>query len=176
MMVDKNGNDTEITLSSKRKDGKIVIKPSPNGDSRTKLKYCTREDIDADIMEHIRDVQLGMNVLAKKIAQAGMLHDKTKVIDKEEYIDLVFNDVEDEEFLESDWWFNHIHKERHHLNANCPVDVNFIDVMEMLVDVIMAGKGRKGFVDYNELNLDSSVLVRAYWNTVKLLDDLVVVK
>ena len=176
MMKDKYGNDNQITLESKKDAGKIVIKPSPNCDSRTKMDYCTRENVYEDILEHIKNVQYAMNILSKKIAQAGMLHDKTKIINQDEYIDLVLSDDGDGGFLKSEWWVNHIHEERHHLNENCPVDVNLIDVMEMLVDKIVADYGRKGYVDTKGFELDSDILVRAYYNTVNLIDAMVVVR
>ena len=45
------------------------------------------------------------------------------------------------------------------------------------VDCVMAGKGRSGHVTPQYLKLrDPTVLERAYWNTVKLLDDEVVIE
>lgn len=169
---------SEITLPPrKNKNTKIVIRKTPNGDSRTKMDNATREMVHDDIMEHIKDVQKGMNWLAKKIALAGFNHDKTKVIYEDEYIDLIMDDIMDDEFLASEWWSRHIHEERHHLNNNAPVDVNLIDVMEMITDYVMSGKGRKGCINSNDLKLmDPLLLERAYWNTVKLLDDQVVVR
>lgn len=168
---------SEITLKSKKtKNNKIVIRKTPNADSRTKKDNCTREEVHEDTLQHIKDVQLGMNWLSTKVAQAGMLHDHTKII-SDEYIDLVMNDLKDKAFLSTDWWFKHIHEERHHLNDNCPVDVTLIDVLEMITDCVMAGKGRKGHINSNTLKLiDPTLLERAYWNTVKLLDEKVIVK
>lgn len=169
---------SEITLTPrKNSNNKIVIRKTPNGDSRTKLDDATIEMVHDDVMEHIKDVQKGMNWLAKKIALAGFSHDKTKVIYEDEYVGLVMDDLVDDDFLASDWWSKHIHEERHHLNSNAPVDVNLIDVMEMIVDCVMSGKGRKGHFDSNDLKLiDPVLLERAYWNTVKMLDDQVVVR
>ena len=175
-MVDKNGNDTNITLPAKAKSNRIIIRPSPNGDSRTATEFLNREVCHEDIMEHIRNVQLGMNLISKKIAQAGMLHDKTKVIYVDEYIDLVMAGVTGEEFKECGWWFKHIHEERHHLNDNVPVDVNLIDVIEMLVDGVMSSRGRLGVLDSNCCEISADVLMRAYWNTVEMLNDMVVCK
>lgn len=171
-MKDKNNNDTQITLPSKNKEGKIVIKPSPNCDSKTKTTYFTETDVHEDILEHIKNVQLGMNHLSKKVAQAGMLHDKTKIINQDEFVDLVMQGT----LYESGWWKEHIREERHHLNENCPLDVNLVDVLEMIVDKVMANKGRKGYLDTKEFELDSAILVRAYYNTIQLVDDVVAVR
>ena len=44
----------------------------------------------------------------------------------------------------------------------------------MIADCVMAGKGRFGRVTPEYLNLsDPSILIRAYFNTVKMLDDVV---
>ena len=59
----------------------------------------------------------------------------------------------------------------------CLLDVNLIDVLEMIVDCVMSGKGRSGHETPQYLKLrDPTVLERAYWNTVKLLDDEVVIE
>jgi len=167
----------DITLPAKKtKSNKIVIRPTPNADSRTSNQFLTEETCREDTLEHVQDVQKAMNFFSAKIARAGLMHDNTKVVDMDEYIGLVLNDVKDDEFLKSDWWVKHITKERHHLNANCPVDVNLIDVLEMIADMVMQ-KGRKGYFTSDELKIiDPTLLERAYWNTVKLLDDNVLVR
>jgi hypothetical protein len=175
-MVDSFDDKTFTLPAKKKSNSKVIVHGSQNGDGRTKLEGATREDIYNDVLKHIKDVQLCMNKCSAKVAQAGMLHDNTKVIYNEEYIDLVDKGVVDDDFIKSDWWVKHIHEERHHLLSNVPVDVNLFDVLEMIVDVIVAGKARKGYFDSEDLNLDMGVLLRAYWNTVKFVDDMVVRK
>ena len=48
-----------------------------------------------------------------------------------------------------------------------PEDVNLIDVLEMIVDCVMAGMGRTGTV--YPLEIKSEVLMSAFVNTVELL-------
>lgn len=168
---------TEIKLPPKKiKDNRIVIRPTPNADSRTSNSLLSEETCREDTYEHIRDVQQAMNFFSAQVARAGLMHDNTKVTEMDDYIKLVLDNVNSDDFLRSDWWINHITKERHHLNDNCPVDVTLIDVLEMIADGVMR-KGRKGYFISDELKLiDSGLLERAYWNTVKLLDDKVIVK
>ena len=176
MGKDKNGNDIDIVLTPRKHMNKIVIRPTPNADSRTCNEFLTRDTCYEDNLEHIKDVQRAMNWIGSKIMHTGLVHDKTKVIYKDEYIDLVMHGVTDDDFLKSDWWNKHITEERHHLNSFCPVDVNLIDVIEFLVDMVMQSNGRKGYLDVNLCKLnDPFILERAYWNTVKLLNDNVVV-
>jgi hypothetical protein len=167
----------EFKLPPKKiKDNKIVIRPTPNADSRTSNSLLSDETCREDTYEHIRDVQKAMNFFSAQVARAGLMHDNTKVTELDDYVQLVLGDVKDDDFLASDWWTTHITKERHHLNANCPVDVTLIDILEMIADMVMQ-KGRKGYFTSDELKIvDPTLLERAYWNTVKLLDDKVIVK
>lgn len=156
---------------------KITIKNTCNADGRTATNMNS-ETLLESTEEHWGDVQEGMDYIAELIHERGLKHDYTKV---GEYFHL-FNDtvmrgLSNEEFKQSEWYQNHIHTERHHLNANAPADVNLIDVIEMLVDCIMAGKGRSGYISSYYCKIqDPTLLERAYWNTIKLLDDVVEVK
>ena len=75
----------------------------------------------------------------------------------------------DDEFKKINWWNIHKTKERHHLNDNCPDDVNIIDVIEMIVDCTMAGLARTGKV--YDISIKPEILKKAVDNTVKLLID-----
>ena len=54
-----------------------------------------------------------------------------------------------------------------------PDDVNLIDVLDMVIDCVMAGMARTGQV--YPLKIDPDVLMKAFNNTVELLKDNVVV-
>ena len=60
-----------------------------------------------------------------------------------------------------------------HLPDNVPEDVDLIDCIEMLVDTVMAGRGRSGHLTSKYIEIDPKVLYRAYWNSVKKLNDIV---
>ena len=156
---------------------KITIKNTCNADGRTATNLNS-ETLLQSTEEHQHNVQEGMDYIAELIHKRGLKHDYTKV---GEYFQLfnytVMQGLSNEEFEKSEWKQLHIHQERHHLNGNVPVDVNLIDVIEMIVDVVMAGNGRSGHISSHYCKIqDSHILERAYWNTIKLLDDIVEVK
>lgn len=150
----------------------IVIRRTRNADSRTADENMNRDTLLDDTTEHIRNVKDGMNYLSLLLRVAGSNHDFTKMKYFDEFARNVLAGHTDEEFINADWYQKHIFEERHHLNANCPPDVNLIDVLEMIVDCVMAGKGRSGHITPSYLILqDPSILERAYWNTIRLLDE-----
>ncbi|MCP4264007.1 MAG: hypothetical protein GY777_00255 [Candidatus Brocadiaceae bacterium] len=65
---------------------------------------------------------------------------------------------------------------RHHLleDDGVPENVNLVDVLDMIVDCVMAGMGRTGSVF--PLNIHDRTLKAAFDNTVELLKRHVVVK
>lgn len=156
---------------------KIVIKNTQNADRRTANDKLTKETLHAATIMHREDVQDIMRLVSRRISKRGMIHDYTKIQYFDEFAEEVLKPHTDDEFKNADWYQNHIFEERHHLNANCPLDVNLIDVIEMICDCIAAGKGRSGRTTPAFLKLkDPTILERVYWNTVKMLDDLVEVK
>lgn len=153
---------------------KIIIKNTAYADSRTAPDDITKEKLYAATTEHISDVQKAMDYFSEKIHETGLKHDYTKISYFDQYAEDVLSEHTDEDFKKRPWYQRHIYEERHHLNADCPLDVNLFDVLEMIADCVTAGKGRFGRVTPEYLNLsDPSILIRAYFNTVKLLDDVV---
>lgn len=76
--------------------------------------------------------------------------------------------------MSGEWYQLHVNSERHHLLSRCPEDVNLLDVVEMIVDCVCAGKTRSGEV--RDLEISTDILEKALKNTVKLVDDMTVVK
>lgn len=150
---------------------KIIIRDTSNADGRTATNLNS-ETLLESTMEHRRNVADGMDYLADLIHRRGQLHDYTKIGDYFPlFKDTVLQGLSNEEFEKSEWKQLHLHQERHHLNGNVPVDVNLVDVIEMLVDVVMAGNGRSGQLSSYYCKIqDPAVLERAYWNTILLLD------
>jgi hypothetical protein len=64
---------------------------------------------------------------------------------------------------------------RHHLlqDDGIPSNVNLVDVLDMIVDCVMAGMGRTGTV--YPLGIKPEVLMSAFQNTVELLKSQIVV-
>ena len=156
---------------------KMVIKNTQNADSRTANEKLSKKTLKKATVMHQEDVNEIMGMVADMIIDRGVHHDYTKNIYFDEFAEEVLKPHTDTEFKNANWYQTHIFEERHHLNANCPLDVNLIDVIEMICDCIVAGKGRAGRTTPAFLKLkDPTLLERAYWNTVKMLDDLVEVK
>ena len=143
----------------------IKIKPSTTADTRT----CdvTEYQLYESSIQHIRDVQKGLQFFQERLESSGVVHDYDKLTRlKHFYSDFKNN------FETTGWWDNHRKVNRHHLTHidGIPEDVNLIDVLEYLTDCIMAGMARQGKVNPIP-EIEVAVLMKAYHNTVKLLMD-----
>lgn len=145
--------------------GEIKIKRSPTADTRT----CDFANVSKDTLwlssqRHIDDVARGLAFFCEQLARAAIVHDHDKISD----IDGFHRDFVTG-FKQTEWWDKHRTVTRHHLLQadGVPADVNLVDVIEMIVDCVMAGMARSGSV--YPLNIDADVLRRAFDNTVELL-------
>lgn len=147
----------------------IIIKRNPNGDTRTAKDTSYKAFVGANI-QHIEDVNFLMQSIAQEIEKRGHWHDFTKVADEKQFYSDYINTIEKgSNFVESEWYQNHIKKERHHLSANCPKDVNLIDVIEMVCDCVAAGLARSGEV--RKIEISNEILQNAVFNTATRLKD-----
>jgi hypothetical protein len=123
---------------------------------------------------HIDDVRKGMEYLAVLLRECGKRHDWTKLQHFDSFY-RQFNDAQ-KSGCWGNGWYDKIHcvQERHHINDVCPEDVTLIDVLEHIVDCVMAGKARSG--EFKQDVLGAGVLERAYANTQKVISDAVSVK
>lgn len=143
----------------------LRIKESKTADTRTcDVSKVKKEQLLLSSIQHIRDIQLGMNYFAEKLIEAGRIHDHTKLSGIDEF----FSDFKTS-FETMGWWENHKIKERHHLSKNgvVPDDVNLVDVIEYIVDGAMAGMARSG--KYRKEEIPKGLLELAFNNTIKLL-------
>jgi len=150
----------------------IKIKQSKTADSRTcDFSKIEEETLLASSKQHIMDVGKGMTFFIDMMEDAVNKHDH----DKFSNIDQFYSDFVGG-WKETTWFDNHVKVNRHHLliPEGVPKDVNLIDVLEMIVDCVMAGMGRSGKV--YDLDIDQDVLMKAFHNTVKLLKSEVVVE
>lgn len=144
---------------------KITIHPSPTADSRTcDPGTVTESQLWQSSQDHIQDVRKGLWWLAGRLQEAGEAHDADKLADIKE-----FHEAFQQGIMDSKWLAWHYRQNRHHLQnpAGVPEDVNLIDVLEMVVDCVMAGMARSGSVF--PIELPAEVLQRALNNTVELL-------
>ena len=143
----------------------IEIHPSPTADTRTcDVSKVERQQLLDASQQHIADVGAGMAFFAGLLTKAASVHD----YDKLSAIDWFFDEFKTK-FEQTGWWDNHRRIHRHHLNMDdgVPDDVNLVDVIEYVVDCVMAGMARSG--DVYQLELSSDVLQRAFSNIVELL-------
>jgi hypothetical protein len=145
----------------------ITIHPSKNADTRScDFKAVTKEELLRSSRQHIMDIGQGLIFFQMMLTDAYMRHDHDKITG----IDL-FHKEFITGFATTEWQDNHRKVNRHHLlvNDGIPSDVNLIDVIDMIVDCVMAGKARTGIV--YPLDIKPETLMNAFQNTVKLLTD-----
>ena len=153
----------------------IKIKKNPNGDTRTAPKNVSFEDFQEANDMHISDINHVMEWLSNLVKFRGVLHDYTKISQEKLFYDNFLSTMNNgTDFTKDEWYKMHIKEERHHLLANCPDDVNLIDVLEMIVDCTCAGLARSGEVRPMEINDD--ILHKAIDNTVELIKSIVEVE
>ena len=127
---------------------------------------------------HIQDVQKGCAFIANKIIEAGIKHDNTKMT-----TDSVNLKIEEHHAgtssIDSEWLKSHRKNNRHHYHQLdlCPDDYNLIDVIESLVDCVMAVKARRGqtakmSTDY----IKPELLAKALKNTIEMLENEIIVE
>jgi hypothetical protein len=143
----------------------INIKPSPTADTRTcDFANTSKETLLASSHQHIADVREGLRYLGSVLAKAAENHDFDKITD----IDGFHRDFVTG-FKQTEWWDKHRVLNRHHINMDDGIrsDVNLIDVLDFIVDCVMAGMARSGSV--YPLQLSPELLEMAFQNTVDLM-------
>lgn len=149
---------------------KVAIKRNPNGDTRTAKKDVTYEEFQKSNDMHIEDVRNVMEVLADLLIKKGKYHDWTKKTEEKLFYENFLSTMnKGTDFVNDDWYQLHIHNENHHPLSYCHDDINLLDVIEMVVDCVCAGKSISGEV--RELEISNDILTLALNNTIKLVDD-----
>ena len=150
----------------------ITIKKGLTADTRTcDFTQVTKETLFNSSVQHRGDIIQGIEFFKQKLDESANMHDHDKLSD----IDGFHRDFITG-FKQTEWWDNHRKVNRHHLlqTDGVPDDVNLIDVLDMVVDCVMAGMGRSGSV--YKLDVDPDVLMNAFQNTVGLLTAEIVVE
>ncbi len=153
---------------------KVPIYRNSDGDTRTARPDVSYDDFHTANLMHKSDVYRLMNLLANMIEDAGRTHDFTKIDSEMSF----FRDFQNTialgvDFTKLPWYRGHITNERHHLNDRCPEDVNLIDVLEMITDCCAAGAARSG--KFSDIPLSDEILRKAYENTIKLIQDSIII-
>ena len=143
----------------------IKIKQSKTADTRScDFSKVSKQTLMDSSEQHVNDVRKGLLFLNDMLTQSGGLHDYDKFSNIAQFhSDFIGG------FKNTTWWDNHQKINRHHLQKpeGVPKDVNLIDVLEMIVDCVMAGMARTGKV--YPPKIDPEVLMNAFNNTIKLL-------
>jgi hypothetical protein len=151
---------------------KVFISKTPNADTRS-MVTLDASLVHLDTINHIKAVNDVLITIGNQLKIIGVNHDYTKI----EYFQKFYQDLSTKkqgaEFKQLEWW--QIHKqERHHLNDRCPDDVDLLDVIEMIVDCVCAGKARTGNVF--PIEISNEILQKALKNTIEKLKEKVVVE
>lgn len=148
---------------------KIKLKHDGHGDSRHAPKDTTFEQFHQANLNHINDVQRVMNRLSAIMKEQGKIHDWTKLsLEKEFWKDFQDSLLHNADFVNAWWYQKHVHIEKHHPTSYCHDDIDLLDIIEMIVDCVCAGKARAGEVRQMEIN--DEILKKAFHNTVDLID------
>lgn len=143
----------------------ITIGKSPTADSRTcDYTKVTKEQLLASSIQHIDDIRQGFEFFIEMMKAQAERHDKSKITHIDDFHRNFLTG-----FKETDWWELHQDVERHHF-ANpkyIPEDINLIDIIDQIIDGVMAGMARSGV--YREEPMSPELLERAYRNTIKIL-------
>lgn len=150
----------------------IKVKPATNLETDG---YSDEDDLYIEMLRHADEVEKMMSNIGAYMEEIGEWHDWTKFKYFDEFKNDCLERLSTPEFKKREWYNIHTIKERHHVNANCPADVNLFDILEMIVDCGVAGKSRSGEVNFKFLELNEGILENAYWNTVQLICDKIVI-
>jgi len=146
---------------------KIKIKKSNCADTRTcDWSKVTKDELLINSYQHIKDVIKGIEFLSLLLNKRALNHDNTKL----SHIDQFHEDFKTG-FSKTDWWEMHQKRERHHFNNKSYIkdDIDLLDVIEQIVDGVMAGMARSG--EYRIEIPEADLLLEAYKNTTKILLD-----
>lgn len=150
----------------------IFVRKSETADTRTcDFANVTKDQLLQSSLSHLYDVHRGLAFFAGLITEAAGRHDYDKLSDIDGFhADFLTG------FKQTEWWDRHRRLNRHHLTMEDGVreDVNLVDVLDFIVDCVMAGSARSGSV--YELHLPAELLEKAFQNTVELLKSQVVVE
>ncbi len=150
---------------------KIHIQKSETADTRScDYANVSKMTLLKSSIQHIADVQQGLEFFREMLDEAAGAHDSDKITDLDGFHrDFLTG------FEKTEWWDKHRKVNRHHLLAEdgVPADVNLIDVLDFISDCVMAGMARTGSV--YPLEIKPEVLMTAFQNTVELLKSRVVV-
>lgn len=154
---------------------KVTIKKTTKCDTRTlpKGSVVSEKDAKEDTLKHRQAVIDVGDYICERIKEQFKNHDWSKLgSNLKEFTDGLNKGIDSEEF--DKWYEKHVAVERHHLKKFVPDDVNIIDLLEMLIDCVCAGKARTG--DVYPIELPDELLQKIISNTVEYLKSIIKVE
>ena len=151
----------------------VKIKKTENPDDG----WTDKDYLYMDVLYHQDAVKDVMDMICSHLEDIGDEHDWTKIKYFEDFAKDSLERLDTPDFKSRHWYKVHTTNERHHLNTYEPEDVDLFDVLEMIVDCVVAGKARTGEVNKDFLILkEEDMLEKAYWNTVKKIEDSIILE
>ena len=130
----------------------------------TKKKTIKEQDC---VARHINAVQEGMGFVSEDIKSVAQMHDWTKIKYNKEYIEA----LNSKNIKESEWFQKYHLLERHHLNDKAPEDVNYIDILERIIDMCASADFKKDEFNWKRAAISPEILIDAYFNTIEMVLD-----
>ena len=134
--------------------------------TKSNINEATKDDILRASAIHIQDVQKGCAFIANKIIEAGIMHDHTKISLTDKFFDKNNRYIGVQAHT--------VAERHHHIKSQCPDDVTLVDILEFIVDVVVAATARNGRVCDEPIS--SEILQKAYKNTFEMLKREIIVE
>lgn len=147
----------------------ITIEPTIGADTRSAKGPVSKEVLLRESHLHRSHVRRVMAALSAELIERAEQHDHTKISAIDDFHENFTQAIQKEiEFKDHKWWKLHL-TEKHHINDRLHDDADLLDLIEMIVDCVCAGKARTGSVF--PVTIESDVLQKLLRNTVDLLID-----
>lgn len=153
---------------------RITIEHTDSADTRSSKEVPSKEILLRNSHLHRSHVRRVMAAVSAELIERAEKHDHTKISDIDGFHDAFTRTMRKEiEFKDHDWWRLHL-TEKHHINDRLHGDADLLDLLEMIIDCVCAGKARTGTVF--PVELPSATLQKLLDNTVSKLCEAVKVE
>lgn len=145
----------------------ITIESTTGADTRSAKGPVSKEVLLSNSHLHRSHVRRAMAALSAELIERAERHDYTKISAIDDFHENFTQAIAKEiEFKDHRWWKLHL-AEKHHINDRMHDDADLLDLLEMIVDCVCAGKARTG--DVFPIKIESDVLQKLLSNTFDLL-------
>lgn len=147
----------------------ITIERTTGADTRSATEVVSKDVLLRESHLHRSHVRRVVAALAADLLERAERHDHTKIELIDDFHDNFAAAMRKEiPFKDHRWWAAHL-TEKHHINDREHEDADLLDLLEMVVDCVCAGKARTGSVF--PIQVASETLQRLLANTsAKLME------